>query len=197
MASLLLLESAITSDRLREHDSANYGTGFAYRGNVTKSTQPCPVNHWTYDITGMVVTADDNCSHSVSVTPDSGKNYAVPSVITPNSEANRSTTQTYTSFLGLTSVTAPNQAINSYTYSAVGWLSSYDQFQRPAALNGATLTYDVAPGDTDYSRNAWGPVAMAQYAVSGGPHLDRLPRPEALEVELASEELGSRTALPR
>ena len=82
---------------LREHNSANYGTGFLYRGNVTRSTTPGSVTNMSYDITGMLASSDDGNGTSVTILP--AANNTAPQTITPNSLANLQTTQTYTSFL--------------------------------------------------------------------------------------------------
>ena len=78
---------------LREHNSANYGTGFLYRGDVTRSTTPGWVTNLSYDVTGMVVTSDDGNGTSVTILP--AANNAAPQAIAPNSQANLQAAQTY------------------------------------------------------------------------------------------------------
>jgi hypothetical protein len=101
---------------VREHDPT-YGTSFVYRGNVSVSTPVGgPATNIYRDIGGNVTTANDSFGHSVSVTTGSAVNYAAPSVITPNSNANLQTSNTYTGWLELASVTKPNNATASATY---------------------------------------------------------------------------------
>lgn len=105
---------------LREHDSANYGAGFNIRGNATRTERPGAVTNLRYDITGNVVSADDNNNHTVSITGDSTRNYAVPSVITPYSETNLNTSFTYAISLAPTSETQPNTSISRTEYDSYG-----------------------------------------------------------------------------
>jgi RHS repeat-associated protein len=119
---------------LSEHD-LDYGTGFTYRGNLTRSVTPGAVKNIAYDITGAAVSANDGYGHTVSSTLSSGTNYAAPDAITPNSNENLASAYTYTSFLGLASVTAPNGA-----YSRI----QYDSYGRPISSkspHGAVTTY--------------------------------------------------------
>ena len=69
---------------IREHDTANYDTGFKYRGNVTQRDAQEIITTLSYDITGAVTRATDNQSHTVDLSPASGTNFTMPGVITPN-----------------------------------------------------------------------------------------------------------------
>ena len=120
---------------LRQHDTANYGASFIYRGNITTSSSPGTTRNMAYDITGAAVSANDGQGHTVSITADSGKNYAVPSIITPNSQSNLATSYSYANSLAVTSVTVPNNATGTTTY---------DVFGRPSVTHsphGADTTY--------------------------------------------------------
>jgi RHS repeat-associated protein len=105
---------------LREHDSANYGTGLVYRGNPTQVVRPVSVGNLSYDITGMVTSSNDGNNHVVNITPDSTRNYAVPAVITPNQETNLQTSQSYNAFLAVTGITYPNGATEGVSYDGYG-----------------------------------------------------------------------------
>ncbi len=98
-----------------EHDS-NYGTSFAYRGNVTQTVTPGAVRNVSYDIGGAVVTANDNNGHSVAVTLSSATNYTAPSALAPNSNSNLGSSYTYSGFLGITSATDPNASTATVAY---------------------------------------------------------------------------------
>ncbi|MEK7407925.1 MAG: hypothetical protein AAB225_22875, partial [Acidobacteriota bacterium] len=117
---------------LRNHDSANYGVNFFYRANVTSRLVPGATTNFRYDITGSLVTADDNYGHSVSVTPAAGTNYAAPGAITTST---LTTSMSWTSFLGLAAETGPNSDTASF---------SYDTFARPLTTtspHGAVTNY--------------------------------------------------------
>ena len=67
---------------LRQHDSANYGTSFTARGNVTRSESPGRATNMRYEVTGAVLHTSDDHGHNATQTTDSSKNYAVPSAMT-------------------------------------------------------------------------------------------------------------------
>jgi hypothetical protein len=87
------------------HDTSGYGTGNTLRGNVTSTTSlgvSAAVN-FDYDILGNVVKqsqAGPGGTMTQEVTFDSSKNYAVPSVIKPNSTTNLQTVLSWNDFLG-------------------------------------------------------------------------------------------------
>jgi len=62
----------------RQHDTANYGTGMLYRGNVTATTQFGQTVSNLYDILGAVNTASDGYGHAVTQTNNTSTNYAAP-----------------------------------------------------------------------------------------------------------------------
>lgn len=104
-----------------------------HRGHVTKSeSMGGTACHW-YDRVGMAYVNTDN-SEDTSVTLDSTKNYAVPSLITPNGY---STSMQWDGLLNLTNTTGPNS--NTSTFG-------YDALKRPASTQGmdgesATFSY--------------------------------------------------------
>ena len=107
---------------LRGHDPT-YNTGFTVRGNVTAST----MGVWksiSYDIAGTAIHANDAYGHSVSVASSTATNYAAPDALTPNGNSSLSTAYSYNVFLGVTSVTGPNQANSSIAYDSYGRPSS-------------------------------------------------------------------------
>ncbi|HZU29040.1 MAG TPA: RHS repeat-associated core domain-containing protein [Bryobacteraceae bacterium] len=118
---------------LYEHDDASYGTGVAYRGNVTTQAVPGQTTNFTYDITGTVVSRNDNNGHTVAVAPS--MNNAVPGVVTPNSNSALATSYSYSSFLGTTQITGPNSSTASTTYD------SYARPQTTTSTDGAQTTY--------------------------------------------------------
>ncbi|MFN8006848.1 MAG: hypothetical protein U0V70_07470 [Terriglobia bacterium] len=120
---------------IRQQDTVNYGTGFIYRGNVTTASSFGRSMTNYYDIAGTVTYTVDNASHSKTITVDSASNYAVPTVITPNTETNLATSLAYTSFLGVTTVTQPNNAQSRVIYDSYGRPSS------SISVHGATTTY--------------------------------------------------------
>ena len=111
--------SLVNRTGLREHDSANYGTGVTYRGNVTSAQTPAGAFTTRYDIAGMVDTASQGGT-SVQVAPDSTKNYAVPYQVTPNGNSSLTSTMSWNSFLGLTQETGPNGATSTFGYDTWG-----------------------------------------------------------------------------
>lgn len=119
---------------IRQHDTANYGTSFVYRGNVSTTTTPTASYSFARLFTGDVVSGSGPSGVFTS-TPTSVTNYAAPSVITSN---NLSTTLTYNNFLGVTQATGQNT--ESVT---VG----YDLAARPSQTtspHGAVTTYSYS-----------------------------------------------------
>ncbi len=119
-------------ENLRNHDTANYGLSFTWRGNVTRRLTPGAINNFRYDITGNLRTADDDNGHTVSVTPSAVNNYAAPGAVTT---AGLTTTMSWSGFLGLTNETGPNTESLSF---------SYDNYARPASStspHGAVTSY--------------------------------------------------------
>ncbi|MGC9969496.1 MAG: hypothetical protein ABSE56_02780 [Bryobacteraceae bacterium] len=119
---------------LREHDPA-YNTSFTVRGNVSYSASLGVFKSMAYDIAGLAVTTYDAYGRTVSATYSPNTNYAAPDALTPNGESNLSTSYTYSSFLGLTSVTGPNQANSTIAYDTYGRPSS------SVSPHGAYTTY--------------------------------------------------------
>jgi RHS repeat-associated protein len=106
---------------LRQHDTANYGTSFTARGNVTRSESPGRATNMRYELTGAVVHTSDDYSHNATQTTASTHNYAVPSAMTAGS---LSTSFTWNGYNAVTSTTGPNSATASF---------SYDSYARPAS----------------------------------------------------------------
>jgi YD repeat-containing protein len=96
---------------LRGHDP----TPLWYRGNVTTSVTLGAIKWIAYDTTGAAIDA--------------------PNALTPNGNSNLSTSYTYNIFLGLTSVTEPNQAHSTIAYDSYGRPSS------STSPHGAVTTY--------------------------------------------------------
>ncbi len=141
---------------LINHDSA-YGTSGPPRGNLTTSVTPAGTSYYSYDISGAVVSASDPNGHSVAVTNSSSANYAAPSLITPNSQSNLSTSMTWNLFLAPTSQTGPNGATSSMTYDAWGRVAT------STSPSGAVTTYTYA----NYSGTT-GATVTAKVTSSGG-----------------------------
>lgn len=114
----------IAAGPMLEHDSSTYHQTFLTRGNLTTSARPGQTINWKYDITGTVRETNDGQGHLVTVTPDSGKNYAVPSVITPNNTAALAVSFTYDPVLHVITQTAPNSATSQATYDSYGRVQS-------------------------------------------------------------------------
>jgi RHS repeat-associated protein len=130
---------------LTEFDSS-YGTSYTTRGNITQSVVPGATTNTYYDMTGMPTGADDNNSHAIAVTAASGTNNSAPGLIQPNTgssnDANLATSLTYSTFLGVSSATAPNSSLTTVAYDSQG---------RPLtalAATGASTGYVYAFGTT-------------------------------------------------
>jgi hypothetical protein len=124
---------SLTSVSANEHDNTNYGTSFAYRGNPAAVVTPAGTRCITSDITGNVVTHNNN-GLTTSVT--TSNNFAVPFTITTNS---LQSTATWQPFLGLSTAAGPNTDTSSVTYDANARpLTSATPLQ---TLNHTTTTY--------------------------------------------------------
>ncbi len=136
------LNAVTDPSSLRQHDSANYGTYFIYRGNVTRTVSPGKATNIGYNVTGPRSSWDDY-RHTISQTPDATRNYAVPSAITAGS---LTSTFSWTGFLALSSAVGPNSATASF---------SYDLYARPSqttAPNGAVTTYTYSSSAPHWKR---------------------------------------------
>jgi hypothetical protein len=100
---------------LRQHDTANYGSGFLFRGNVTSSTRPGSTVTMTYDYTGAVLSTSDGYGHGATQTRDANRNYAVPSAMTAGS---LSSSFSWNGANEMTSTTGPNGATASASYDS-------------------------------------------------------------------------------
>jgi RHS repeat-associated protein len=139
---------------IREHDSA-YNTAFNYRGNLTSIT---PIGgalvSISRDIAGNTVTASDPVT-TTSISTTSTTNYAAPSAITPNSNANLQTTALYTPWLSVNSMTGPNSSTASTTYDIYGRPST------STSVYGAQTTYHYSGSGSlpyvigVYTNNHW------------------------------------------
>jgi hypothetical protein len=132
---------------LREHDTANYGTSFLYRGNPTQTISAGKTLNRVYDITGNVVSSGDGLGHSIQVTAASNSNNAVPGLVRLNGNTSSDQTMQYNGWLGLTGVTAPNGATASFSYYGIA---------RPATTtspHGAQTTYAYTTNTTTATTN--------------------------------------------
>ena len=124
------------------------------RGNVTQSVRPGSTTNYQFDITGMVVQADDNNGHAVSISAASGMNNTVPGNIQPNTgssgDSSLATALSYTPFLGVSSAAAPNESTASTTYDSAGRVSTTQvpSHSTDGSVAGATTTYAYAFGTT-------------------------------------------------
>ena len=143
----------ITSS-LSNHDSA-FGLSQTVRGNLTKSVTPGGTADYYYDITGAAISADDANGHAVAITNSSSNNYAVPAMITPNSQSALATSMNWSSFLGLTSQTGPNSATASIAYypSPGQWAGLPKTSTSPYSAV-TTYTYTNASGTTGATSTA-------------------------------------------
>jgi RHS repeat-associated protein len=139
--------SALTSETgATNHSDAGYGTGFTTRGNLTSTTNypttSTPISHaYTYDTLGNLLTAQVSCCNQETWTFAHDNQYAYPEVLTRGStpsftsdwsydfstglvktqtdENGQVTSFAYDSMKRITSVTRPDNAVisNSYTDS--------------------------------------------------------------------------------
>ena len=129
----------------RQHDTANYGTGFVYRGNLTSSTTPAGTTSVSRYITGDVVSGLGP-GGAFSSTPTSATNYAAPGVITSN---NFSTTLSYSNFLGVTSAAGQNTEVASTVYDAAARPS------QTVSPHGAVTTYSYGQVSQATTNGHW------------------------------------------
>ena len=101
------------------HDDVNYGSGFIYRGNLTSSTSPSYLA-MQYESTGVAVCSQNGAGTAVTGTPSSSTNYSLPGVVTPNGSSPMSTSISYNSMWGTTSVISPNGRTATTTYDSWG-----------------------------------------------------------------------------
>ena len=124
------------------------------RGNVTQAVRPGSTTNYQFDITGMVLQADDNNGHAVSVTAASGMNNTVPGNIQPNTgssgDGSLATALSYTPFLGVSSAVSPNASTASSTYDSAARISSTQtpSHTTDGSVAGATTNYVYAFGTT-------------------------------------------------
>jgi RHS repeat-associated protein len=117
------------------HDDTNYGTGFAYRGNVTTYSGLNGKADMTYESTGILSCTQDGAGKAVTTSPSPDTSYSLPGVLTPNANGNLSTSIGYNSAWSATSVVAPNSSTTT---------TSYDSYGRPSQSTipqGATTSY--------------------------------------------------------
>ena len=98
-----------------EWDPAYVGWAARFRGNVTLQQTASGSSCTVRDDTGAVIRKVDGAGRIVSSTMAAANNYAVPSVITGGGTTN---TFTYTTFLGIASVTEPNGSVSAFSYDA-------------------------------------------------------------------------------
>ncbi|MGH9960596.1 MAG: hypothetical protein ACREBC_26330, partial [Pyrinomonadaceae bacterium] len=144
-------DATFLTDRtgLKEHDTANYGVNFLYRGNVTSSTRLGVSSSTNYDITGMPVTNTSGAT-VVAITPSN--NNVVPATITPNSQSNLAITMSWTGFLGLSQEVDPNGATTTLVYD------SYARPQQATSPHGAVTTFiytNSPPTKKATTNNKW------------------------------------------
>ena len=102
------------------HDDTNFGLGFAYRGNLTRSVSVGGVQCLGYETTGVVTGTMDGAGRFVMAAPSSSTNYSLPGVLTPGGNANLQTSITYADSWAVTSLTGPNGANGTTTYDSLG-----------------------------------------------------------------------------
>jgi RHS repeat-associated protein len=128
---------------LREYVSVE-----SYRGNVTTTVVPGRTVNTGYDVSGAAVSRNDGQGHTVSMTQSSVTNYAAPDVITLNGDSKSNQNMTYSGWLGLSTITGPNNTTVSTTY---------DSFARPAtstSVFGAVTNYGYSAGTVPYVTTA-------------------------------------------
>jgi YD repeat-containing protein len=103
-----------------QHDDANFGTGYTYRGNVTYSTSLGGAGCTGYESTGVAVRWEDAAGHFLNAAPSADTSYSLPSSLTPGGNAQLATTVGYTSSWQVTSVTGANGAQGTTTYDPQG-----------------------------------------------------------------------------
>jgi RHS repeat-associated protein len=94
--------------------------GTIYRGLVTSATVGTTTTSSTYNKGGQPVTGNDNAGYSQTTQYGGAAGSVVPVMITPNNNSSLSTSMNWNSFLGLSSVSGPNGASSSATYTNDG-----------------------------------------------------------------------------
>ena len=169
----------------REHDEANYGQTFVYRGNVSNGgVVGSSITYSQRYTTGDVASGTAVPGGSFTASQAMATNYAAPTVITSN---NLSTTLAYTGFLGVTSATGQNGDTSTIGYAT---------FDRPSSTStpyvvcnpntnvctGATTSYSYGDTGSPYNTTGVSFQGIANNAlVTGGSStvttLDGLGRP--------------------
>jgi len=139
------LASLTAMTNARQHDDANYGQSFFYRGNVTQTTTPAGVTCTMYNTGGVVVTTTRN-GVQVSADVNASTNYTAPSALTTGGLTE---TMQWNSFLGLTQETGPNGDTTALLYDAYSRLT---QTTRPQGAV-TTYTYITTPGTSTSTTN--------------------------------------------
>jgi YD repeat-containing protein len=122
------------------HDSANYGPGLVYRGNVTRRDTASGTTITYYLTTGVANIVTNEAGVTINNSTSGATGYSLPEVITPGGNGNLATSIGYNSSWGVMSVTGANGA-NATT--------SYDSYGRPVsskipdgAITNYTYTYN-------------------------------------------------------
>jgi hypothetical protein len=153
-----------------EQDWANYGTGALYRGNVTQSNSPGKTINTTYDVTGMVISQNDNNLHPVNVSTSSLTN-TLPDSLTPNGTTSLQTQASYNPVgLAPTSVAGPGQTLNNGTSGTAAY-TSYDSYGRVAYTLAPSQAAGQAGAQTNYTygyaSTGWTVTATTANSTSG------------------------------
>jgi hypothetical protein len=145
-----------------EWDSANYGTSFVYRGNVTQANAPGKTVNTYYDTTGTVTLQNDNNGHSVSVTTSSLTNFTLPDALTPNGTAALQTQATYNSpNLLPASIAGPSQTLyNPVTQTGTAAYTAYDGYGRVSYTLAPSQAAGQAGAQTNYTYNYTAPASV-------------------------------------
>jgi YD repeat-containing protein len=113
----------------------------------------------SYDIFGTP-TGGSNGVYNVAGDYSLTTNFAAPDAVTPNSQANLTTSYTYTSFLGLASVTAPNSATATTQYDP------YGRATRSTSPHGAVTTYAYTYSPATVTATTSDPTTPYTYVVA-------------------------------
>ncbi len=105
------------------------------RGLLSRQVFPGGERNWRHGPMGQVVEVNDGQGHQVNVTVSSATNWAAPSLLTPNSASALATALEWSSFLGLTQETGPNNAVARTHYDSNG------RVQWTESVHGARTTY--------------------------------------------------------
>jgi YD repeat-containing protein len=117
------------------HDDATYGSSALYRGNPT-TTVSFNTTTLVYDTAGVVYKVTDGSGKTTKVTSAPSNGYSLTAQLMPgDGNANLTTSVSYASSWGVTSVSSPNGEASTTTY---------DGFGRPfqtTLVDGATIGY--------------------------------------------------------